>query len=160
MGLAIGVVIAVTALGYQLTTTGSSSGAGSASTDPSVRAVAGTTSADQSVRTLACEIISLAEAEAATGISGLVATHDPEGQGGDVCSWESGYRVVLVTLVEPIDSSERERSGSISYLVDELFVVEAIVGNEHVVFLTENDERDVTAKLQQLAHLVTERAAP
>ena len=109
-------------------------------------------------RTAACEVISTAEAEAATGISGLVPTPDPESRGVDACSWQSGYRIVLVTLVEPIDASDRDHEGTVSYFVDELFVVEAVAGDDHVVFLTEDDSVDVTAKLQQLAYLVTQRA--
>ncbi len=120
--------------------------------------VSGSANAALPDRALACEIISVAEVEAVTGTRGLSATHDPHGRGVDVCSWESGSAVLLVTIVEPIDSTEPRRSGMISYLVDELFVVELVVGADHVVLLAETGDVDVTAKLQQLARLVSERA--
>ena len=131
---------------------------GSAGPSAVTAQVSGAANAGPPERALACEIISVAEAEAVTGASGLSATHDPHGRGVDVCAWESDSAVLLVTIVEPIDDSDLRRTGTISYLVDELFVVELVVGADHVVFLAETDDVDVTAKLQQLARLVSERA--
>ena len=128
---------------------------GSAGPSAVTAQVSGAANAGPPERALACEIISVAEAEAVTGASGLSATHDPHGRGVDVCAWESDSAVLLVTIVEPIDDSDLR---TISYLVDELFVVELVVGADHVVFLAETDDVDVTAKLQQLARLVSERA--